>query len=194
MIKSLYYSFKPATGMSPAVTTCLSLLYLIDIEQSQASSINAIASLAPKNNTNNEQTKPLITSQEMISELRGSGLPVSAIADAMRVERKSIYSWLSGGDMRNANTQRAAQIHALFTGVDGVDARGLYRFWNTPIDCKKTLRDLMAAEIIDVEVTVSALNKLRPAALRAMENERKMAQQGTSNPALDDIPDTGANG
>ena len=60
--------------------------------------------------------------------LRNGDLPISAIAEAMRVERKTIYSWLSGGDMRNANTQRAAQLHALLTGVAGVDIRTLYRF------------------------------------------------------------------
>lgn len=133
-----------------------------------------------------------MTAQEMISGLRANGLPISAIAEAMRVERKSIYSWLNGGDMRSANTQRATQLHALFNGVAGVDARGLHRFWNTPVDGKATLRELMIAETIDEAAT--ALNKLRPAALRAMENERKMAQQGTSNPVLDEIPEAGVNG
>ncbi len=77
------------------------------------------------------------------------GLPISAIAEAMRVERKSIYSWLNGGDMRSANTQRAAQLHRLFTGaVAGVDARTLYRFWNTPVDGQKNLRDLVIADSI----------------------------------------------
>jgi hypothetical protein len=127
--------------------------------------------------------------QTMISELHNSGLPVSAIADAMRVEKNHIYLWLRGSNICNANIQRVAQIHSLFTSVDGIDARGLYRFWNTPIDCNKTLRDFMSAETINMEVTVSVLNRLRPVALRAMENEHKMTQQATSNPVLDDIPD-----
>jgi hypothetical protein len=129
----------------------------------------------------------------MIASLRKGGLPISAMAEAMRVERKSIYSWLSGGEMRSANTQRAAQLHRLFTGVAGVDVRGLYRFWNTPVDGKKTLRELMVADSINETAAAAALNKLQPAALRAMETERKMARQGTGNPAIDDLPEAGAN-
>jgi hypothetical protein len=48
--------------------------------------------------------------------------------------------------MRSANTQRAGQLHRLFTRVAGVDVRSLYQFWNTPVDGKKTLRDLMVAD------------------------------------------------
>ena len=95
--------------------------------------------------------------------------------------------------MRSANTQRAARLHRLFTGVAGVDVRGLYRFWNTPVDGKKTLRDLMVADSINETATVAVLNMLQPAALRAMENERKMAPQGKRNPAVDDLPEAGAN-
>ena len=135
-----------------------------------------------------------MTAQEMIANLRSGGLPISAMAEAMRVERKSIYSWLSGGDMRSANIQRAAQLHALLTGVAGVDVRSLYRFWNTPVDGTKTLRELMVAENIDEAAACLALERLRPAALRAMETERKMARKGTSNPVLDEIPEAGANG
>jgi hypothetical protein len=130
----------------------------------------------------------------MIASLRKGGLPITAIAEAMRVERKSIYSWLNGGDMRSANTQRAAQLHRLFIGaVAGVDARNLYRFWNTPVAGQKTLRDLIVADNINEAATAAALNKLRPAALRAMDTERKMARHGTGNPAIDELPEAGAN-
>jgi hypothetical protein len=112
----------------------------------------------------------------------------------MRVQRKSIYSWLSGGEMRSANTQRAAQLHRLFTRVAGVDVRSLYRFWNTPVDGKKTLRDLMVADNIDERAAASALDKLQPAALRALVTEQKMARKGTGNPAVDDLREAGASG
>ena len=167
-----------------------------DFEQVMSQRIEAIASFAPviRTNDNTPRTSSLVTAQEKIANLRSGGLPVSAMAEAMRVERKSIYSWLSGGDMRSANIQRAAQLHALLTGVAGVDVRSLYRFWNTPVDGTKTLRELMVAENIDTAETASTLERLRPAALRAMETERKMARKGTSNPVLDEIPEAGANG
>jgi hypothetical protein len=166
--------------------------YLNDFAEIAACRIPPIASFLPKNELLS-MVSP-ITAQEMIANLRKGGMPVSAIADAMRVERKTIYSWLSGGDVRNANLQRTAQVHTLLTGVSGVDVRGFYRFWNTKLDGDKTLRDLMTADNIDELAAQSALNKLRPAALRAKANERKLSQQGPTNAVLDEIPEAVANG
>jgi hypothetical protein len=112
----------------------------------------------------------------------------------MGVERKTIYAWLTGGTVRPANIQRAAQVHALLTGVSGVDLRGLYRFWNANLIGNKTLRDLMIADNIDGSAVRSALDNLRPTALRAMASERKMSRQGPTNAVLDEIPEDGANG
>ena len=67
----------------------------------------------------------MLTTQELIASLGKGGLPISAGAEAMRLETTSIYSWRSGGEMRSAQTQRAAQLHRLFTTVAGVDVRSL---------------------------------------------------------------------
>jgi hypothetical protein len=128
------YDYNGTLALALAKTTIIPSAYWPDIVKSQTPRIEAIASFAPKAKASNDKLKPLITAQDMISGLRASGLPISAIAEAMGVERKSIYSWLNGGDMRSANTQRATELHALFKGVAGVDVRGLYRFWNTPVD------------------------------------------------------------
>ncbi len=177
-----------------AATTIIPSTYWQEIEQSPTPRIEAIASFAPRAKTGLFRATSPVSAQEMIASLRKGGLPISAIAEAMRVERKSIYSWLNGGDMRSTNIQRAAQLHRLFTGaVAGVEARTLYRFWNTPVDGQKTLRDLIIADNINEAAVASTLNKLRPAALRAIEIERKMTRQGTGNPAIDDLPEAGAN-
>jgi hypothetical protein len=85
-------------------------------------------------------------------------------------------------------------VHDLLTGVSGVDVRNLYRFWNTKVNDQKTLRDLMTADNIDELAVRSALDNLRPTALRAMASERKMSRQGPTNAVLDEIPEAGANG
>jgi hypothetical protein len=167
--------------------------YRSDFAQTEALRIAPTASFFAPKTEFLPITSPA-TAQEMIASLRKGGLPVSAIADAMRVERKTIYAWLSGGDVRNANSQRAALVHALLTGVPGVDARALYRFWNTALDAKMTLRDLMTAKNIDELAARSALDNLRPAALRSMASEKKMSRQGPTNAILDEIPEAGANG
>jgi hypothetical protein len=174
-------------------TTIIPSMYWKDMEQSPMLCTEAIASFVPKAKTGMFRATSPVTAQEMIARLRKEGLPISAIADAMRVERKSIYSWLNGGEMRIAKTKRAAQLHSLFTGIAGVNARGFYRFWNTPVDGQNTLHDLIVADNINEAAAAAALNKLHPAALRAMETERRMARQGTGNPAVDDLPEAGVN-
>ena len=50
--------------------------------------------------------------------------------------------------------------------------------------------------IIGINETAMAtvLNRLQPVALHAADTERKMARQGTDNPAIDDLHEAGANG
>ncbi len=165
--------------------------YLPELEQLAAYRIEPTASFASK--LDPLQWVSLMTAQEMIADLRRAGMPVSAIADAMRVERKTIYAWLNGGDVRTANVQRAAQIHTLLSGTADVDVHGVYRFWHTALLGKHTLRDLIAAENIDELKVRSVLNQLRPAALRATASEKKMTRQGTTNAILDEIPEAGIN-
>lgn len=166
--------------------------YQNDFEQIAACRIPPITSFA--SSTESLRIVSPATAQEMVADLRKGGIPVSAIAEAMGVERKTIYAWLSGGPVRPANIQRAAQVHALLTRVSGVDVRGVYRFWNTNLVGNKTLRNLITADNIDELAVRSALDSLRPTALRAMASERKMSRQGPTNAVLDEIPEAGANG
>jgi hypothetical protein len=175
-----------------ATTSFCPSQYLSDFDQIAACRIPPITSFASP--TEYLRIVSPATAQEMIADLRKGGIPVSAIADAMGVERKTIYAWLSGGPVRPANIQRAAQVHALLARVSGVDVRGVYRFWNTNLVGSKTLRDLMTADNIDDLAVRSALDNLRPAALRALASERKMSRQGPTNAVLDEIPEAGANG
>jgi len=166
--------------------------YSPELTQLDASRIAPIASFgtAPAD----AETPGVETAQEMIFKLRKGGMPVSAIAEAMRVERKSIYAWIDGGHVRPANASRAEQICSLLTGVDGVDARGIYRLWNTVIDGKSTLRDLVTTENLDVPRVRLALDRARPAALRLSQNEKRMKQGGAGNAFLDEIPEAGLAG
>jgi hypothetical protein len=175
-----------------ATTSFCPSQYLSDFDQIAACRIPPITSFASP--TEYLRIVSPATAQEMIADLRKGGIPVSAIADAMGVERKTIYAWLSGGPVRPANIQRAAQVHALLTRVSGVDVRGVYRFWNTNLVGNRTLRDLMTADKIDDLAVRSALDNLRPAALRALASERRMSRQGPTNAVLDEIPEAGANG
>jgi hypothetical protein len=156
--------------------------------------IPPITSFAPRSKDEQNRVASPATAQEMIANLRQGGMPVSAIAEAMGVERKTIYAWLSGGEVQKRNLQRADKVHALLTGVSCVDVRNVYRFWNTKVDGNKTLRDLITSDSIDEVAVRSTLDNLRPVALRAMASEKKMSRQGPGNAVLDEIPEVGANG
>jgi hypothetical protein len=132
-----------------------------------------------------------LMTQEMMVSLREGGLPVSAIADAMSVERKTVYAWLDGGEARKDHAQRAAVVHSLLTGLPDIDARTLYRFWNTPVSGTQTLGDLMRADPIDEQLVRTTLQDLLPVARRARDSERKIARKGPGNPVLDALPEAG---
>lgn len=136
--------------------------------------------------------KPPATVQQKVAQLRDGGMPISAIAEVVGVERKTIYSWLNGAEVRGANAQRLEQVHALLTMHRDLSARDIYRFWNSTVDGNKTLRDLMTASEIDTPAVIRALRSTRPAALKAAASERKMGRSGAGNGVLDEIPEAEA--
>lgn len=166
--------------------------YSPEYAQITANSIPPIASFgadpAP------ERSAAPSTAQEMVANLRKGGMPVSAIADALRVERKSVYAWLEGGLVRPANAQRIALVHSLLTEVPGVSPRGLYRLWNTPIEGGKTLRELITTENIHEPEVKMLIERIRPTAQRLSLSEDRMRREGTTNVFLDEIPDVGTRG
>jgi hypothetical protein len=166
--------------------------YSPEFAQLEANAIEPIASLAPM--ADHTRAPLVATAQEMISNLRKGGMPVSAIADAVRVERKSVYAWLGGGLVRPANALRIAQVHSLLTGIPGVDSRGLYRFWNTALAGGNTLCELITTENIDEPKVKLLLECIRPAAQRLSLNEKKMRRTGTANAFLDEISEAGTDG
>lgn len=161
------------------------------IDSNASMQLDPIASIAPA--SRHTQAPASLTEQEKVARLRSAGLPVSALAEAMQVERKTVYSWINGGDMRIPNVQRVSQLYALLSGMDGLDARSLYRFWNTPVTGGTTLRGILTADTIDDTAAQKALAELRPAVLRAQEIEQKMARRGSENPVLDEAPEAGSN-
>lgn len=137
------------------------------------------------------RSRGALTVQEMAIALREGGMPVSALADAAQVERKTIYSWLNGSaEVRGTNAHRMALVFSLLTVLQpDVDPRNIYRFWNTPTEDGKTLRELMVADPIDQYAAHMAILSLRTAALRAMDTERRVGRSGGENPILRELPD-----
>jgi hypothetical protein len=135
---------------------------------------------------NQEPKLDVLTPRQIVLALRDGGMPVSAIAEAMRVERKTIYSWLSGGEVRGANAERAALVYRLLTAMPDIDLLIVYRFWNTPVE-GRTLRGLMCAEKLDEDLATVILERLRLPAQKISSPVRRMARKAGGNPVLDEI-------
>src|SRR5579863_7300752 len=58
---------------------------------------------------------PLLTAHEIINWLHDQGLPIAAIADIARVERKSVYAWMKGGLVRPQNQDRLEMLYSFLS-------------------------------------------------------------------------------
>jgi hypothetical protein len=94
----------------------------------------------------------IVTVQEMVSDLRDNGLPVAAIAEIARVERKTVYSWLDGSATpRQEHEDRVAAIHDVLRGPFNGNYKVLHRVWKSKGSDGLALRDLLTSEDIDLD-------------------------------------------
>jgi hypothetical protein len=134
--------------------------------------------------------EPILTVQDMLTGLRRGGIPVSSIAEILRVERKTVYSWLKGGEVREVNTQRVRKVYELLTTVlPNINIRTLYRFWHAQISGNKTLQQMLTAESIDEGQIRTALESIKYSAQNLMAADIKGVNSTFHNPILDSIPE-----
>ena len=133
-------------------------------------------------------TAALLDAQEMVQSLRKAGMPVAAIAEMARVERKTVYAWLDGSDARAERVSRLAEVYGLLLGT-GVDLRALWRVGERPLSAGATLRQLLKAETLDAPSVAAALEELRPAIDRHVQREAKRGpvRSGAPNPIIDEM-------
>lgn len=126
---------------------------------------------------------------DIVRSFRDGGMPVAALAEIARVERKSVYAWLDGGEVRPANELRVRTLHTLLAGT-GPDYKALWRVWSRPLASGTSLRALLSSEMLDLGAITSALVELRPAMERhaARDAVRRPADGSAPNPVLSDVP------
>lgn len=127
------------------------------------------------------------SNQEIVIALRDGGLPISAIAEMMGVERKTIYAWLDGSSVRDDNAARLQTIYQLLSReVDG-DFRRVYRVWNQVGPNGQTLRGALASKNIDPVLIRDTLASLRSIMEHYAQTDARKPSRG-GNPALDELP------
>ena len=120
----------------------------------------------------------LLGTTEMARALKEAGMPISGLADMMGVERKTVYAWLDGTDARSANLGRLETLYGLLGREEPGLLRFIHRQWDRVLDGGVTLHSLLTAEPIDVVGVRTALDALRPGAIRVMERDRKRESEG----------------
>ena len=113
-----------------------------------------------------------LTTQQMAIFLKSQGLPVSATAEIVGVERKTVYSWLDGRvEAQAINYERLKQLYDLASSdVAGSGClRYFQRIWNRVGPEGFSLKQALMSETINADNVRSAMDYLRPAVLRAVE-------------------------
>jgi lambda repressor-like predicted transcriptional regulator len=130
----------------------------------------------------------LITAFEIVTWLRDEGLPIAAIAEIARVERKSVYAWINGGPIRPQNQDRLEKIYNLLSESKQTELIHLYRFWNRQLTSGVSLATLLKEELLNQHAIKNALSELWPMAVRVKKMTPTDRQnQGKKNPFLEEI-------
>lgn len=135
---------------------------------------------------------PVLTVVEMIRAFRDKGLPVAAIAEIAKVERKTVYSWLDGGvDVRGSKAARVETLYQLLNAT--TDYRSLYRVWNRKLDHNHSIKDLLCAADLSDPAIRDALRELAPAIQRYAERDasRRPPRSAAGNPIINEMPVAG---
>ncbi len=125
--------------------------------------------------------------REMLQDFKEGGLPISAIATIMGVERKTIYAWLDGSTIKLANEDKLSSLYGLLNEQKTASYRNLYRYMGREVD-GNTLMGLLSADNFDQKLARDMLTKLWPMAERIEKslasNETKA---GSKNPATEEL-------
>jgi hypothetical protein len=126
---------------------------------------------------------------EMVASLRDNGFPVTMIADLMKVERKSVYAWISGTQPRQDARERLSDAYPVLDDAFGGQFKTMHRVWRIKDADGITLAKLCAADQIDAVALKKFLAGIAPTIRRyAKLDANSKPAVGGRNPLLDDFP------
>ncbi len=122
--------------------------------------------------------------QEMVAALRGKGMPISALADVLDVERKTVYSWLDDSvEASTPNYARLCVVYELLSGEADGSLRFFHRFWERTVPDGLSLKSALMAREIDTKAVRIALGSLRETATRSMRADADRKTRTKERPA-----------
>jgi len=132
------------------------------------------------------QLQVVRSTHDLVVELREAGMPISAIAELVGVQRKTVYSWLNDRIVADpCNHDRLSEIAALLRDEPSGSLRFLPRHWDRQLpEGMGTLKDILKSDPVDKLLARDALNALRPAILRSChQNQSLQIITSSSHPA-----------
>lgn len=132
---------------------------------------------------------PILSARDILLSLKEGGFSISAIAEMMRVERKTVYAWLSGSAVKQSNEERIEDIYSLLSEAKIASYRNLSRYMNKNV-AGVTLAKLLKAEVLDEPAIEKTLTALWPLAHKTETQLSRNTSYGkTGNPVLGGIPE-----
>lgn len=117
----------------------------------------------------NVSEKKLPSPHEIVEWFREEGLPVSAISDMIKVQRRSVYSWLKNGSMKSNYQERLILIYELLSENKQAALKYLYHFWNCKIQNGKSLKFFLNQSNLDIQSIKKIISMLWPMAKKYQE-------------------------
>lgn len=132
--------------------------------------------------------KNVIDFTATIREMQQNGLPVSVIADVMRVERKSVYAWMKDTQPRRDAVDRLTAVYPILKDGFGTNLKTVHRMWKTKDRAGVTLEELLTAQTIDAAAVDRYLATFASAIKRYAAQDAALWSNGKGNAILDEMP------
>jgi|GEM_PF-4590289 len=107
---------------------------------------------------------PRLTPNQIVLFLRNDGLPISIIAEIMKVQRSTVYAWLKNGKIQSHNQLRLEKLYSLLTEEKQASLLHLHVFWNRHLSFETTISQLLTEEDLQPHFIKMALQELWPIA------------------------------
>lgn len=122
------------------------------------------------------QSQVVRPTHDLVVELRDAGMPMSAIAELVGVQRKTVYSWLNDRIVADpCNHDRLSEIATLLLGEPLGSLKFLPRHWDRQLpDGMGTLKEILKSDPMNKLLARNALDALRPAILRSCRQDQSL--------------------
>lgn len=115
---------------------------------------------------------------------RWFSLSVTELADAMRVQRPTIYAWMSArSHPKSGNLSRMRKLHDLASAWRVISQRPIGRVPKLSRDVRKSILQLLCRDVLDAAQILAALNALKP----PTDARRTKLSQIAENAGLDPV-------